>query len=73
MTECQQKVLGVLCTNKEECRKNRSQIAANYIKFMNVRASVENIVRGTTSNGAFSTSLLFLIKEASLCNVPKNR
>ena len=71
MTECQKKVLGVLCTNKEECRKNRSQIAANYIEFMNVRSSVENIVRGTTSNGAFSTSLLFLIKEASLCNVPK--
>ena len=71
MTECQKNVLGVLCTNKEECRKNRSQIAANYIEFMNVRASVENIVRGTTANGAFSTSLLFLIKEASLCNVPK--
>ena len=71
MEACLTKLVNVKCTNPRECRRKKILIAEGYIASMNVHKSIEAILRGTTTDSAFGTSLLDLLKEHSKCNVPK--
>ena len=71
MLDCHETVSNISCSNRTNCRMKKVQKAGDYLKYLDVRTSVENILRGATSDGVFSTSLLTLLKEASSCNVPK--
>ena len=71
MLECHEAVSSITCYNRTDCRTKKVQKAGDYLKYLDIRSSIENILRGTTSDGVFSTSLLILLKEASSCNVPK--
>ena len=46
-------------------------IAEGYVSDMDVREDVEAIYRGITSDTAFGSSLLDLLKDESKCNIPK--
>ena len=71
MEICQKKVTEVKCSNKTECSRKKNLITEGYINSMNVRQDVEAILRGVTKDTVFGTSLLYLFKENSKCNVPK--
>ena len=68
---CLVKLDQVTCSGLKECKRKKISVAEGYIASMNVQESVEAILRGVTEDGAFSKSLLYLIKEESECNVPK--
>ena len=71
MEACLKKLGDVACTGRKECRRKKILIAEGYVTSMNVLQSIEAILRGTTTDSAFGTSLLDLLKEHSKCNVPK--
>ena len=55
----------------QDCKRKKLAIAEGYIAAMNVRANVENILRGTVNETAFGNSFLDLLEEEGDCNVPK--
>ena len=71
MNACLTKLGNVKCSDKQECRRKKILIAEGYISSMNVHQNIEAILRGTTTDSAFGTSLLELLKDHSKCNVPK--
>ena len=71
MEECQKSLDAVKCSNQTECKEKKLDIVEGYVKSMNVRQDVEAILRGVTTDSVFGTSMLYLMKEYSKCNVPK--
>ena len=71
MEECMRKLEEAQCTGLKECKRKKLAIAEGFVSDMNVRKDVEAIYRGVTSDTAFGSSLLELLKEESKCNVPK--
>ena len=71
MQECMRKVEEAQCTGVKECKRKKLAIAEGFVSDMNVRKDVEAVYRGVTSDTAFGSSLLDLLKEQSKCNVPK--
>ena len=71
MNECYNKIQNVSCTSQQDCKRKKLAIAEGYIAAMNVRANVENILRGTVNETAFGNSFLDLLEEEGDCNVPK--
>ena len=71
MQECMKKVEEAQCTGVKECKRKKLAIAEGFVSDMNVRKDVEAIFRGVTSDTAFGSALLKLLKEQSKCNVPK--
>ena len=68
---CLEKLEAARCANLTACRRTKQLIAEDYIASMNIRADMEAIFRGATSESAFGRSLLDLLKEQSKCNMPK--
>ena len=71
MQECMKKVEGTQCTSLEECKRKKLAIAEGFVSDMKIRKDVEAIYLGVTSDTAFGSSLLDLLKEQSKCNIPK--
>ena len=71
LNESLARIGNVSCTDQKECKRKKLAIAQEHVAAMNVREHVENILQGTTSNAAFSTTLSELLKEESDCNIPK--
>ena len=71
LKKCLAKLEAASCANLTECRRKKQAIAEDYITSMDIRADMEAIFRGATSDSAFGSSLLELLKEQSKCNMPK--
>ena len=67
------KLENVTCTSIElkACKRKKIFIAEGYIKSLNTRGSVDAIYQAVTTSGAFTTSMLELVKQGSNCNIPK--
>ena len=53
------------------CKRKKMLIAEGYIKSLNIRESVNAIYQAVTTSGAFTTSILELVKQGSSCNIPQ--
>ena len=68
---CLQRINSVTCSGMKDCKRKKVLVAEGFRSSLDVQGSAEAILRGVTQDGAFSTSLLYLIKEESECDVPK--
>ena len=58
-----------LCPSKSACERIRARIAERYVKSLNVRKHLENILKGTFSRtSVFGDPLLVLVSKTSKCN-----
>ena len=71
MEECLKKLDNVKCLNETDCKRKKQLIAQGYVKAMQVDQSIDAIARGVSSNTAFGTAMLSLLKQNSKCNIPK--
>ena len=71
MERCLEKLDNVTCEGQRDCKRKKILVAQTYISSMDVRQSTEAILRGVTTDSVFGTSLLFLLKEETDCNIPK--
>ena len=66
-------ITGLQCSDAANCKQQRQLIGTNYVKRLNVEKEIDMILRGTSSDGVFSYSLLDLTKENWKCDVKRIR
>ena len=71
MEACLKKLENVSCSDLQDCKRKKILVAEDFIASMDVRQSIDAILRGVVSDSAFGTSLLALLQEDSNCNLPK--
>ena len=71
MEICQKSLSSVKCSNQTDCKRKKLAIVEGYINSMKVRQDVDAILRGVTTDSVFGTSMMYLMKANSKCNVPK--
>ena len=68
---CLNSLNDVICNGLADCKRKKVAIAEGFISDLDVRKDVDAIYRGVTSDTAFGSSLLDLLKDESKCNIPK--
>ena len=68
---CLDRLDGTGCTDLADCKRKKMAIAEGYVSGMDVRKDIDAIYRGVTSDTAFGSSLLDLLKDESKCNIQK--